>query len=65
MWMGVYFLGGAFGLDDFFVGVLIIEGCDAVVEEGVVVGGGAERVLLLFHLYYAVHAPVAIFIIQK
>lgn len=50
----MYVLGRAFGLDD-VIGILVVEGSQAVVEEGMVVVGRTERVFLLFHLDDSVH----------
>jgi hypothetical protein len=52
----MYLLRGAPGLDDVFVGVLVVEGGEAVVEECVVVGGRTQGILLILHLDDVVHA---------
>ena len=45
-------MSGALGLDD-VIGILVIEGSEAVVEEGVV---GTQGVVFLLHLYATAHA---------
>jgi hypothetical protein len=54
VWGKEYFVDGAFSLND-LVGVMVVEGGEAVVEEGVVVFGLAEGVLFFLHLDDSIH----------